>query len=149
MKTIELGDLAVGSPPQVASACLEQIGIGNQPKALRTIKPGRHFVCNRLVVDKAAVMGSGNRLLEQRRGVAMPPFDASYLRGDKCMAPLKILRVVLGPYPMPLKLFSKQAGIALLLVDGSLRVQRCQGQGKVEVVGRIHQDSLVAIAGFT
>src|SRR5262249_34071657 len=83
VEPIELPDLAVGAPAEVAVASIAQIGVRDDLEAAVRVEARRELAGQRLVVDEAVLARRADRLLVQTFGIQLPALDARDLRADQ------------------------------------------------------------------
>src|SRR5215469_18476182 len=52
VRSVDLPDLAVGAPAQIAVAGVSQIGVGDRLETARRVEPRSNFMCDSLVLDE-------------------------------------------------------------------------------------------------
>ena len=97
MELLELPDLALGAPAEIAVPCVPQIGVGNRLEAARRIEPRGHLMGQRLVLHEAVLTGRLNGLLVQTHGVGVPPFEAGDLGRHQCVFVAESRWIDFGP----------------------------------------------------
>src|ERR1700678_804727 len=94
---VELPDLSVGAPTQIAVAGMAQVDIRELIEPARPVEARGHFVGDRFVVDKAIVTRRTDRLLVQVLGIEHPVFEAGEVGPAQSSGVLEILPTVLSP----------------------------------------------------
>ena len=129
----ELPRLAIGSPTQIAVACVLQIRTGNLLEATRRIEAGSEFIGERLIVNKAVGASRADGMFVEALGIEFPAFDPRYLGADQCGAVLEIVRAIRRP-DFELSVMGSQSCDVLLALVGRGGVADCR-EGKRTVEG--------------
>ena len=94
---VELPNLAVGSPAQIAAPGILQVERGNLIEPARAIEGGSALIGDRLVVRQAVLAGRADGLFVEPLGVELAVAEARNFRAEQGRAARKVLRAVLGP----------------------------------------------------
>src|ERR1700722_5177341 len=115
---IELPDLAIGSPAQIAVAGILQIHPGNLPEATRGIEAGSKFVGDRLLMNKAVAMGRADGLFVKAHRIDVSTLEAGKLGADQRGTVLEIVRAICRPDLELLVMRSDSLQVPLSQLDG-------------------------------
>src|SRR5262249_36032517 len=94
---VELPDLPVGTPAEIAVARIPEVRVGDRLEATACVEPGRAFVGEGLVLDEPVLACQPNGLLVEALGVQLTPCEAGDLGRDQRGAIREILRAALRP----------------------------------------------------
>src|SRR5947208_15572361 len=83
MLLIELPDLSIGSPTEIAVARLSQEGTGYGVEATSVVEASRELIRNRLVVDEAVQASRADGQFVELLGLERASFDAGHLPADE------------------------------------------------------------------
>src|SRR5215813_13819472 len=99
MKLIELPDLSIGAPSQIAPPCVSQVEMCDLVEAARRVEAGSQLVGERLVVDEAVCACRRDGALVQIHGIERASLDAGNLGADQRCTILEVLRAIRRPGP--------------------------------------------------
>src|SRR5215813_9799283 len=102
MEAIELAQLAVGIPAQIAAAGVPQIELRDLLEAAPRIEARGQFIGQSFVLNEALLARGADGLLVESLGFQLAAFEAGDLGADQRRAGLEILGAVLRPGEKPL-----------------------------------------------
>jgi hypothetical protein len=138
---VELLHLAVRAPLEVATPGVPQIDLRDFLDAPAGVEPGGDFTRQRLVLNKAVVVGGSYRLLVQTHCISVPPFEAGDLGGHERAFVGEGRRIVFGPFAQLFLGRRQEVTPSLLLVGRTVLIERRHRQRRiVKVVEPLDMD---------
>ena len=116
---VELLDLAVRAPLEIAVSGAPQIDVRNFLDAPRGIEPGGYLTGQRLVLHEAVLVGGSNGFFVQTHRIGVSPFQARNLGRHQCVLVGEGRRIAFGPLAQLLLVRRQQVTPGLLLVGRS------------------------------
>src|SRR6516165_6365230 len=97
MKLIELPDLSIGAPSQIAPPRVSQVEMCDLLESARRVKAGSQLVGERLVVNKAVCACRRDGTLVEVHGIERASLDPGNFGAHQRGAVFEILRAILRP----------------------------------------------------
>src|SRR5262249_24238109 len=94
MKLIELPDLSIGAPSQIAPPRVSQVEMCDLLESARRVKAGSQLVGERLVVNKALCACRRDGALIEVHGIERASLDTGDLSADESCTILEVLRTI-------------------------------------------------------
>ncbi len=99
VELVELLHFAASAPPQVAGACVTEIGPAERLQAAFEKKSACDFVGHSFILDEAVVARGADGLIIEAHRVTVPAIDTSEFGRYQGVLVRKGGRIVIGPFP--------------------------------------------------
>src|SRR5260370_40024723 len=133
MQFVEVPNIAIGSPAEIASARIAEINMRKLVEPTHRVKARGQLVGERLIMDKAICASRADRLFVKVHGIERAAFDPGDLRPDQRGAILEVPRANCRP-DLELSVVSDQSLDMLPSLAGRCGLAGCRlGERTVKV----------------